>query len=133
MFGLTHRITSAVAAAFTTGDKLTVMGPCTLKGFGAMVIGTAGTTTAVVIKADKIVQGGSRGDGDGGILTSPSVTQSLGQVIYKQVNVKLALGDAVVLEVATAMGGTGAGIVFADVEPEGFQPAGQTLAKASST
>src|SRR5262245_7356454 len=107
MFEVNQRYLAPVAA-FAAGDKPTGMGPGTLKGFGCMVIGTAGTTTAVVIKADKIMQGGTRGDGDGGVCTAPAVAQALGQVIYKETNVKLGPADAVIIEVTTAMGGGGA-------------------------
>lgn len=131
--GYTERYYSGLPAALAAGDKLAIMGPCTLKRFGVIVQGTAGTTTAVVIKADLIRQGGTRGDGDGGVCTAPAVTQALGQTISKAVQVKLAIGDIAILEVTTAMGGSGAGMVFADVDTEGYQPATATLARNSST
>lgn len=127
-----QRIVEPLSAAFATADRLTIVGPCKIKRFGCIVIGTAGTTTAIVIKADGIIQGATRGNGDKGVCTAPSVTQSVGQMIYKDVNVDLAIGDVVVLEITTAMGGSGAGVVFADTEPYGFHPNSATLDKASA-
>ena len=97
----------ATVVTSSTGDKrsIYILKPITVHEIGLQFT-VATTTTAIVVAFDRRVLTGSdtgRGTGDVGILTEPSIGAcAIGKTIKKLVNVDLATGDEIVVEVTTA-------------------------------
>lgn len=106
----------------TTGDKgayCTTMG-CTVRRL-AVSFHTEPTATGV-IAFDKIDVAGTRGAADIGTLNI-TAGMTIGQICYKEVNVALLPGEAIVAEVTDALDGVTIGSVVIVVDPDWEAPA----------
>lgn len=115
----------------TTGDKgayATSTG-CVIRRL-AVSFHTEPTATGV-IAFDKIDATGARGAADVGTL-NVAAGHVVGQVLYKNVNVQLLPGEAVVAEVTDALDGVTVGSIMILVDPDWEAPAAVSRMIASS-
>ena len=119
------------ATLATTGDKgayCTTMG-CTVRRL-AISFHTE-PTDGGVMAFDKIDVAGTRGSADVGTLNG-TAAMVVGQVLYKEVNIALLPGEAVVAEVTDAFAGATIASVIIVVDPDWEAPAAVARMVASA-
>lgn len=124
---------ATLASAAVIGDKgswgIGSGGGATVRRI-AVVFHTEPTSTGT-IKFDKTTAGGTRGDGDVGVLNIIAA-HNIGEIVYKDVNVALAPGSVVTAEVTGAVTGATSVTLLMLVDPDWEAPAAVATMIAST-